>query len=762
VQRQPFASWVGAAIVLSCVLVPTVWWHGQLPMRSGPVRGGINRDAFFYTVPALHYAAQRLTQGSIPLWDPYDLCGTPYLAAQHHGMLYPPNWLVVLVPVATALRLLLFAHAVLAMAASYWCARAFGISRSAALFAAAGYTFSGTLFNLAVAHMPAMPISAAWLPLHLGLTRAVLRAGANRLRYAIALGACVAMMVLGGHPQYVLWSTQLCGAYAAAHLLCARHRPLLEVVAGIALAGAVAFGLSAAQVLSTTELMLRSPRRPHAISGLGQDVVQSPISPGEVVRRILSPVTMFGTAGEGHLPTVVLCLLPVALVRARTRKRAAWLAALAVVSGLLTAGTQTPVYRWYLMLPGSDLFRFPDRFILITTLCMALLGGLGADVLRQGRRFHVMAALASGIGFITLLYVIGWSTPDAVVRAMWPRLPLMLLTGAWIGLFLTPRRWLGRTARHALVVLAAAASVVEAYATSEVRLSIPANHPDAVQVPAAPAAYIHARQGFARTFAAVPPFRWDREVPGALLKLGSETGLWSINDNEKLFDERYAEVLRRLGHEGWDPTMAIGLRSRAIKAVHLPLLRILGVRFVLVKNDSDIAVPFGEPVFTDAAYAVYEMPDPLPRAYIAAAVRRQTRPEQILNDVIGDPQFILNHGAIVEDPTPADLNGIGTVDIATYAPERVELRARLSKRGLVVLQDEYDPYWRATVDGQAADTLRVNYVFRGVVVDAGDHTVRFTYRPTLVYAGAAVTLATLVILLISGAIQLRRWRSAGR
>jgi membrane protein YfhO len=675
-------------------------------------------------------------------------------------MLYPPNWLVAFLPVATALRFLLFAHSALAMAACFWCARAFGVSRSAALFAAAGYTFSGTLFNLAVVQMPALPTAAAWLPLHLGLTRSTLRADGRGQWYAIALGASVAMMMLGGHPQYVLWSMQLCAAYAGAHVLLARRRRLTDVVARFGLAALVALGLSAVQLLPTTELMLRSPRRPHAISGLGKDVVQSPTAPPEVVRRALSPMTMFGTAGDGHLPTAVLCVLPVALLCARTRKRAAWLGALALISGLLTAGAATPVYRWYLMLPGSDLFRFPDRFILITTLCTALLGGLGADVLRQGTRRHVTAALALGAGFITLLYVIGWSTPHAVLSALQPRLPLLLLSGAWIGLFLAPRRWLGSPARHTLVLMAAAASVIEAYATSEVRVSLPANHPDALPLPATAVAYVQARQGFARTFAPVPPFRWDREGPGVLLKLGSAAGLWSINDNEKLFDERYANVLRNLGHEGWDPTMAIGLRSTAIAPGHLALLRILGVRYVLVENASDIAVPFSDPAFIDANYAVYELPDPLERAYVAAAVRHETRPGRVLSDILADPQFILDHGAIIEESLPSVLDGAGTADIAAYAPEAVEVRAHLSRRGLVVLHDEYDPYWRATVDGQAAKVLRVNYVFRGVVVEAGDHLIRFTYRPTLVYAGTALTLATLVTLLIAAGIQFGQRRNA--
>ncbi|MEA3339483.1 MAG: YfhO family protein [Chloroflexota bacterium] len=80
------------------------------------------------------------------------------------------------------------------------------------------------------------------------------------------------------------------------------------------------------------------------------------------------------------------------------------------------------------------------------------------------------------------------------------------------------------------------------------------------------------------------------------------------------------------------------------------------------------------------------------------------------------------------------------------APNRVTIRAALDAPGYLVLADTYYPGWRAMVDGDPADILRANYSFRAVWLEAGEHVVEMTYRPTSALAGGAISLAALVLL----------------
>ncbi|HNT22672.1 MAG TPA: YfhO family protein, partial [Saprospiraceae bacterium] len=43
-----------------------------------------------------------------------------------------------------------------------------------------------------------------------------------------------------------------------------------------------------------------------------------------------------------------------------------------------------------------------------------------------------------------------------------------------------------------------------------------------------------------------------------------------------------------------------------------------------------------------------------------------------------------------------------------------------------------DKGWQAYVDGQPADHIRVNYVFRGMKIPSGNHTIEFKFIPVKV------------------------------
>ncbi len=78
--------------------------------------------------------------------------------------------------------------------------------------------------------------------------------------------------------------------------------------------------------------------------------------------------------------------------------------------------------------------------------------------------------------------------------------------------------------------------------------------------------------------------------------------------------------------------------------------------------------------------------------------------------------------------------------ITRYEPQRIELEAELKSPGLIVLAEAFYPGWRLTIDGEPAPIHRTNRVMRGAAVQAGRHTLVFTYQPWSVRVGAMVTL----------------------
>jgi hypothetical protein len=76
-------------------------------------------------------------------------------------------------------------------------------------------------------------------------------------------------------------------------------------------------------------------------------------------------------------------------------------------------------------------------------------------------------------------------------------------------------------------------------------------------------------------------------------------------------------------------------------------------------------------------------------------------------------------------------------------PLLVEIRAKLTAPGLVVLADQFFPGWELTVEtagvSKSQPILRTNRVLRGAVLPPGEHRLVYRYRPKSFYAGAIVS-----------------------
>ena len=249
-------------------------------------------DAVQQFWPWRRYAGDQLRHGVVPLWNPYMLSGTPFVANNQSAVFYPETWLFALMTperaFACAAALYLFASG----SFMFWFLRTIGLRRRAALLGAVAWMYNG--FVVGWICLPSFRSVPGWLPLVLGAYERARRAeGPGRAPW-LALGAlALGLQFLAGnlHVSFYLLLTFALYVLASA---CWRARrgqspaPALAVAALMAVGGAA---LAAIQLLPTLEFAARSHRRaiayastlgyrlpwPYLFAGLMPDLFGNPV-----------------------------------------------------------------------------------------------------------------------------------------------------------------------------------------------------------------------------------------------------------------------------------------------------------------------------------------------------------------------------------------------------------------------------------------------------------------------------------------------------
>ncbi len=85
------------------------------------------------------------------------------------------------------------------------------------------------------------------------------------------------------------------------------------------------------------------------------------------------------------------------------------------------------------------------------------------------------------------------------------------------------------------------------------------------------------------------------------------------------------------------------------------------------------------------------------------------------------------------------------VALTKYTPEYVEYDATSAEDGTVVFSEIfYDKGWNAYIDGQLVPHFRVNYLLRALNVPAGQHHIRFEFRPESVDKGNTLSMTFVI------------------
>jgi hypothetical protein len=241
------------------VLAPGYMQRRVEPWASeveGPIRGSQREwdsllwDDIAQFVPWRIYAARVLRTGEIPLWNPHQFCGTPFVANGQSAVLYPLNFVLWLLRIDALYCLGLSAalHYLFAGVCTFVLLRRLGSGDAASLLAALGFMFGG--FIVAWTLLPPLMNTAAWLPFCIASAHSVFAAPRWSAGGWLAFG--LGMAFLAGHPQVFGYVALATACYCAVRLVGVLTPPATREQLGERLRKAAAF----AWALTLTGLVL--------------------------------------------------------------------------------------------------------------------------------------------------------------------------------------------------------------------------------------------------------------------------------------------------------------------------------------------------------------------------------------------------------------------------------------------------------------------------------------------------------------------------
>jgi hypothetical protein len=143
---------------------------------------------------------------------------------------------------------------------------------------------------------------------------------------------------------------------------------------------------------------------------------------------------------------------------------------------------------------------------------------------------------------------------------------------------------------------------------------------------------------------------------------------------------------------------------------------------------------------------LFEVPDPLPRAYLVSEYELAEGPAGALARSL-ETDFPLGERVVLETiPTPAAMAGTGRILSADFEQNRIRFRTSTSGPMLLVLNDRHYPGWRARVDGDDVPILRAGGIFRAIPIPSGDRVVELRFRPSALRLSVFISLAGLLAL----------------
>ncbi len=115
---------------------------------------------------------------------------------------------------------------------------------------------------------------------------------------------------------------------------------------------------------------------------------------------------------------------------------------------------------------------------------------------------------------------------------------------------------------------------------------------------------------------------------------------------------------------------------------------------------------------------------------------------------------------VLKGCTESHKDSLSAIRLTSYAPNRLVYETENAQDGVAVFSEIYYPDgWQVTIDGQAAELARADYILRSMYIPAGKHTLEMSFDPKSLHITETIAycaFALLIIGVIAAIIGLRK------
>jgi hypothetical protein len=737
-------------------------------------------DVLRFWMPTYCLMGKTLAAGHIAGWNPYVMGGVPFAADPQSGWMYAPVMLLFAAfPCGTAIRWMIVLQPLLAGLGLFAFLRSEGSARPVA-------STGGVVLALGIAGSElslSLPFAGtlAWT--------AVLLACASRFVQARTRSGRVVWCLLGA----LSWG-QLAAAHFSIGLVMGSLLLVVYLAAKLPAASRAAgssgwgLGIGIGFVLSLplVNLAFLLPRLAYVpVTSLGLGYARLQDLGNQILGRPAQPFVMGGASGPGwplsfaispgtHLGAVALALCFAAWWSRRRRPVVVafgaygllcYLLSLKVVAKLIPASVgSSRLATFYLHNP--EWFGYP--LVLVVAVLAAF--GLEAWVEAGSNRSRVLMLAPGALVWWVLPFVFGAGLPKMVV----------LLAGAGAGAAVLA--WIALSARRLSIAIALLPVLLAGELVASGLLGRSASRPFE-PAPALLAGRSRPTVDPTAYLSAAPLLNLvQRGDGGRVVTLNHLEGIGAPEQSTtKVLIPNLSEAYGIEDVSAFNPVELVRywVLARAVQKRRIAYNRSVFVDLPPVAEDlfqvgwivdrSNRPPPEHglQSVATDGVWTLYRRKHPSPRAsFVGSWAVVPDAPDGFPSPALVrvlDAHFQPAKLAVLEAkpslPKPVWHAKLGGATYRTLGPQAAEVTVRADQAGIVLIRNAFDARWHATLDGRAAPLLRTDYLFEGVAVPAGSHTIELRYDdPWIGYglAGSGVMMGAFLLAALALAMADRR------